>query len=70
LQLSGDVKKLNINTATKDELKTHPYIKWNLANAIVEYRNQHGNFKSLVELKNIVLIDETTFDKIVHYLEL
>ena len=70
LQVSGDVKKLNINTATKDELKTHPYIKWNLANAIVEYRNQHGSFKSLEELKNIVLIDKTTFDKISHYLNL
>jgi len=70
LQLSGSVKKFNINTATKDELKIHPYIKWNLANAIVEYRNQHGAFKSLDELKNIVLIDEVTFEKIVHYLSL
>ena len=70
LQLSGNVKKLNINTATKDELKLHPYIKWNLANAIVEYRNQHGAFKSLDDLKNIALIDEATFEKIVHYLSL
>ena len=62
------VKKININTATKDELKTHPYIKWNLANAIVEYRNQHGSYKNLQELKNIVLIDEATFGKIVPYL--
>jgi competence protein ComEA len=70
LQLGGDVKKLNVNTATKDELKMHPYIKWNLANAIVEYRNQHGAFKSLDDLKNIALIDEATFEKIVHYLGL
>jgi len=70
LKLDGDVKKLNINTATKDELKLHPYIKWNLANAVVEYRNQHGNFKSLEELKNIAVIDEVTFAKIVHYLSL
>jgi competence protein ComEA len=70
LQLGGDVKKLNVNTATKDELKVHPYIKWNLANAIVEYRNQHGNYKSLDELKNIALINEATFERIVHYLSL
>jgi len=70
LQLSGSVKKLNVNTTTKDELKVHPYIKWNLANAIVEYRNQHGNFKSLDDLKNIAVIDEATFEKIVHYLSL
>jgi competence ComEA-like helix-hairpin-helix protein len=70
MQLGGSVKKLNINTATKDELKTHPYIKWNLANAIVEYRNQHGGFKSLDDLKNIAIIDEATFERIAHYLSL
>jgi competence protein ComEA len=70
LQLNDSVKKLNVNTATKDELKAHPYFKWNLANAIVEYRNQHGAFKSLEELKNIAVIDEATFKKIVHYLSL
>jgi DNA uptake protein ComE-like DNA-binding protein len=59
-----------VNTATKDELKVHPYIRWNLANAIVEYRNQHGAFKNLDELRNIVLIDDVTFQKIVHYLNL
>ena len=70
LQLNGPVKKLNINSATRDELKMHPYIKWNLANAIVEYRNQHGLFKSLDELNKIALIDEATFERIVHYLSL
>ncbi|HEY6955315.1 MAG TPA: helix-hairpin-helix domain-containing protein [Flavisolibacter sp.] len=68
LQLSGSVKTINVNTATKDELKAHPYIRWNLANAIVEYRNQHGSFKGLDELKNIAVIDEVTFEKIKHYL--
>ena len=64
------VKKINLNTATKDELKTHPYIKWALANAIVEYRSQHGAFKSIEELKNIMLIDEATFNKIAPYFSL
>ena len=64
------IRKINVNTATKDELKAHPYIRWNLANAIVEYRNQHGGYKSLEELKNIALVDETTFNRISHYLDL
>lgn len=64
------IRKINVNTATKDELKVHPYIRWQLANAIVEYRNQHGAFKSLEDLKNIVLIDDATFNKINHYLNL
>jgi competence protein ComEA len=70
LEISGEVKKISINTATKEELKIHPYIRWNLANAIVEYRNQHGNFTSIDDLKKIVLIDEKTFEKIRPYLEL
>lgn len=69
LQVDPDqIKKININTATKEELKAHPYLRWNLANAIVEYRNQHGLFKDLSELKQIVLVDENVFNKIRHYL--
>lgn len=64
------VKKININTATKDEMKLHPYLKWNLANAIVEYRNQHGNFSSLDDLKKITLITDEVFEKIKSYVTL
>jgi competence protein ComEA len=70
LHNSSPVRKININTATKDELKLHPYIRWNLANAIVEYRNQHGNFKDVNELRNIMMIDEKTLQKIIPYLSL
>lgn len=70
LKLVSGVKKININTATKDEMKEHPYIRWNISNAVVEYRNQHGAFKSVDELKNILLIDEATFKKIAPYLSL
>jgi competence ComEA-like helix-hairpin-helix protein len=68
LMTSSSVKKININTASKDELKLHPYIKWNLANVIVEYRNQHGNYSSLEDLKKITLITDDIFDKIKFYL--
>jgi competence ComEA-like helix-hairpin-helix protein len=64
------IKKININTATKDELKSHPYLKWNLANAIVEYRNQHGNFSSVADLRKISLVTDDVFDKIKFYLAL
>ncbi|MBB1282913.1 helix-hairpin-helix domain-containing protein [Flavisolibacter sp. BT320] len=71
LQVDGNkIRKININTATKDELKEHPYIRWKLANVIVEYRNQHGSFRSPEELRNIVLIDEKTFEKIAPYVSL
>jgi competence protein ComEA len=70
LELTDAVQKININTANLDTLKTHPYIRWKMAKAIIAYREQHGNFKSLEELKNIPLIDPQSFDKIIHYLTL
>jgi DNA uptake protein ComE-like DNA-binding protein len=66
----GAVRKFNINSVSKDELKLHPYIKWKLAQAIVEYRNQHGSFQSLDELRHITLIDEIILAKLLPYLSL
>jgi len=65
---ANSVKKLNINTADVNLLRTHPYIKWNIANTIVNYRQQHGNFKSLEDLKNIDIIDNNVYNKIAPYL--
>lgn len=65
---NASVKKININTATKDEMKMHPYIKWNLANAVVEYRNQHGEYKTLEDIKKIMTVTEDIFSKLSPYL--
>jgi competence ComEA-like helix-hairpin-helix protein len=46
-------RKITINTATKDELKICPDTGWNLASAIVEYRDQHGPIKDVEELKTV-----------------
>ncbi len=63
------VKKININTADVETLKAHPYIRWNLANAIIQYRAQHGNYKSVDDLKQIAIITPEIFQKISFYLE-
>jgi competence protein ComEA len=63
------LKKININTADAATLKMHPYIKWNLANAIVQYRLQHGEYKSVDELEQIAIITPEIFEKISHYLK-
>ena len=70
LQLDGSVRKININTVSRDVLKQHPYFKWVLANAIVSYREQHGPFSSTEDLKRITMMDEETYRKVVPYLEL
>ena len=65
---SSDVKKININTTNFSSLASHPYISKSVANSIIKYRNHHGNFTSLAELKLIPLIDEDLFRKIAFYL--
>ncbi len=62
------VKKLNINNAGIDELKAHPYIRYNIANAIIQYRTQHGQFSALSDLKKIMLITEEIYNKSAPYL--
>ena len=64
------VKKININTATTDEMKVHPYIRYNLAAAIVQYRAQHGNFKDLADLKKIMMVTDEIYSKVAPYLSL
>jgi len=58
-------KQININVAKADEMRKHPYINWNIANAIEKYRNIHGNFKHIDDIKNISIIDSKTYLKIV-----
>lgn len=62
------VKRININTADIDEMKSHPYLRYNLANAIFQYRQQHGDFKSVEEIRKIMLITEQIFNKVQPYL--
>lgn len=62
-------EKLNINEATVDELKMHPYIEWKVANSIVQIRNNYGKFASIEGIKKSKLMDEELFEKIKPYIE-
>ncbi len=56
--------KININNATLDELKTLTGIGDAKAKAIIEYRNNNGNFKNIEEIKNVSGISESVYAKI------
>jgi competence ComEA-like helix-hairpin-helix protein len=70
LDNSASVHKININTASKEELKSHPYIRWQIANVIIAYRDQHGKFTEPEDLKKIPVITDDVFEKIGHYITL
>ena len=52
---------VDINYASRESLQSHPYIRWKLAKAIIEYRNQHGHFRSVDELMQLALMDSGKF---------
>ncbi len=63
-----DLKKININTADINALRAHPYLRWNIANAIINYRQQHGNYKSVEDIRKIDIITDDLYNKIAPYL--
>ena len=65
---SKAIKKLNINSASVDEMKSHPYIRYNMANAIFQYRQQHGNYNSVEEIKKIMTVTDEFYNKASPYL--
>ena len=63
-----EVKRLDINIATVDELRQHPYVRWALANAIVKYREAHGRFNSVDDLQTVSILNPEIFSKLRAYL--
>jgi DNA uptake protein ComE-like DNA-binding protein len=64
------IRKININEATAEEFKQHPYLNWNIANSLVKIRNKKIRFNAVEEIKESVLMDEEQYDRIKHYLTL
>ena len=56
------VEKVNINTATQEELETVPGIGEVLAERILDYRTEHGAFHRPEELLNVPGIGEKTLE--------
>ena len=65
---SPPMATININSADAEQLKQHPYIRWNGANAIVQYRRQHGDFKSKEDLLQVAAITPELFQKLRFYI--
>ena len=56
--------KVNINTASEEELKTLSGIGDTRAESIIRYREEQGGFQSVEDLMNVEGIKEGVFEKI------
>jgi competence protein ComEA len=60
--------KLNINTATVEQIDMLPGMSKKKAEAVVEYRTANGNFKTLEDLMKVKGIKQKTIDRIKDYI--
>lgn len=67
---SASSGKVNINTADKTLLMTLPGIGESRAGDIIKYRDEHGLFSSIEDIKNISGIKDKMFEKIKDYIEI
>lgn len=56
--------KVNINTATEDELMSISGIGEAKAKAIISYREENGNFEKIEDIMNVSGIGQSLYDKI------
>lgn len=60
--------KININTATKEELMRLPGIGEKTAEDIIRHRQTYGEFKRIEDIMNVKGIGQKKFEKIKRYL--
>lgn len=65
----GENNMININTATQTELETLSGIGPSTALKIINYREEHGKFKSIEEIKEVPGIGDAKFNSIKDMIE-
>jgi len=65
----ASIVKLRINELDVNALAKHPYISYKQARTMVNFREHHGPFKSMEDLKKILSLDQAFFRKIEIYID-
>lgn len=65
----ASIKKLDINSASEQTLRRHPYMPWKAPKLIVAYRRQHGPFAQVEDLKALQGLSWEQMQKVLPYLE-
>lgn len=66
----GKIRQININSISKEKLSKHIFFNYKQAKIITNYRNQHGSFEDLNQLKSIAIINDSIYNKILPYIKL
>jgi competence protein ComEA len=62
------ITKIKINEVDFEGLRKFPYLSNKQTNAVIQYRQQHGNYRTVADMKNIAILDENILRKIEPYL--
>jgi len=65
---TGEILPIPVNTASLDKLRSHPYINFYQAKAIVEIRKKKGKLDNIHELCLLEEFTEDDLERIKHYL--
>ena len=63
------VQKIHINKVDFDGLKYFPYLSFKQMNAIIQFREQHGDYDSLNDMRNIAILNDEILRKIEPYID-
>ncbi len=64
---SRTYRKINLNTATADDLTDIPGVGAAVAKAIIEYRDEYGDYYKVSELKDVMGISDELYETIKQY---
>lgn len=69
IALQVEDKRVNLNTATLEELDALPGVGPSTAKNIIAYRETHGGFAAPEEIMNVKRIGEKTFEKLKEFIK-